>query len=318
MPSMFEIANQASIEDARVGFHAAFLSQLESTEADPLEMLARTLPSTTAVEEWDWLGDLPGFEEWKGDRKLSDIDAFKLQIRNRDWVSGLRLHQNNIKDDRLGLFAATTPEMARVARAHRADLMMQHLINGFTGTAFPEAGNGLAYDGALFFSDSHTTGGGPNQSNKLTTALAASSLTSARQKLRQMKTADGKRPLNLKGTHLIVGPKNEEVAEKLIKNDLVPNSAGTASESNVHKGKYQVMVSPRLVDDYDDYWFLADLNAVYRPVIFQLRQEIESTDVAAPGSVPRFQRGELWFGCEARYNVGYFAWQTIIGSTGAS
>lgn len=313
MASMFEVSNQANIDDARVGFHAAFLSQLENGEADPIEQLARTIPSTTAVEEWDWLGDLPGFQEWKGDRKLGDIDAFKLRIANRDWASGLRLHQNNIKDDKLGLFAATTPELARVARYHRYDLMVQALLNGFAGTAYPDAGNGLAYDGAFFFSDSHTSSGGPNQSNKMTTALSAAGLATARLKLRSMKTADGARPLNQRGTHLIVGPKNEELAEKLMSQDFVATAAGTAAESNIHKGKYKVLVSPRIEGDFDDYWFLADLSAVYRPLIFQLRQEIEPSSTP-PDSLPRFMRGELWFGAEARYAVGYFAWQTIVGS----
>lgn len=311
--NMFEIANQANIENARVGFHAAFMSNLEATAPDAIEGLARTIPSTTSVEEWDWLGDLPGFKEWKGDRELAEIDAFKLRIANRPWATGLRLHQDQIDDDKLGLFASTVPGLAAGCRSHRADLMAQALLNGFTGSAFPEAGNGLAYDGAFFFSDSHTVSGGPAQSNKMTSALSASALSEARRKARSMRTADGARPLDIQPTHLIVGPKLEETAEKLVASDLVPNAAGTATESNIHKGKYKVIVSPRIVDAYDDYWFLADFRAVYLPLIFQLRKEIMPSSTP-PDSEPRFRRGELWFGAEARYNVGYFAWQTIIGS----
>lgn len=315
--NMFEISNQANIEAARVGFHAGLLSQLEETAPDPAEVVARELPSTTSVEEYEWLGDLPGFTEWKGDRKLSEIDAFKLRVANRDWSNGARFHQNQFADDRIGLFGDTTAELARTARAHRGELIMQALINGFDGNAYPEAGNGLAYDGAFFFSDSHTVGGGPAQSNKMAQALSSAALSTARQKLRTMRTADGSRPLNVRPTHLIVGPKNEEVAEKLMKNDLVPNAGGTATESNVHKGKYQIIVTPYLDDDFDDYWFLADLSRNIKPLIFQLRQDIMPSSVAPSGgndSVPRFQRGELWFGAEARYNTAYFAWQLIVGS----
>jgi phage major head subunit gpT-like protein len=319
MGNMFNIGNQADLDAARVGFHSAFMSALETSEPDPCEILYREVQSTTALEEWQWLGDLPGFTEWKGDRVLSEIDAFNLQIRNRPWSNGLRLHQDQLKDDKLGLFAPAVQDLARVARQHRSDLMVQALLNGFAGSAFPEAGNGLAYDGAFFFSDSHQTGGGVTQSNKMSSALSASALSTARQKLRNMTTADGKRKLKLKGTHLIVGPKLEETAEKLLANDLVPNSAGTATESNIHKGKYKLIVSPLIDDDQDDYWFLADLSAVYRPMIFQLREDISTSAVVgnqggSNDSVPRFQRGELWFGAEARYNVAYFAWQTIIGS----
>lgn len=320
MGNIFQISNQSNIDAARVGFHVGFLSQLEETAPDPVEATARVVPSTTALEQWEWLGDLPGFTEWKGDRVLSEIDAFKMVVANRDWANGLRLHENHIADDRLGLFGDTTGELARVARAHRGTLMAQSLLNGFNGVAFPDAGNGLAYDGAFFFSDSHSTGGGPAQSNKMTAVLGATGLSLARQKLREMRTADGARSLNVRPTHLVVGPKNEETAEKLMKNDTVPNAAGTASESNIHKGKYQIIVSPELVDDYDDYWFLGDLSRNIRPLIFQLRQEITPESVAPMGgqaTVPSFQRGELWFGARARYATAYFAWQLIVGSTGA-
>lgn len=319
MGNMFAVANQINLEAARVGFHAAFMEQLEAVGPDVLEILYAMVESTTSIEEHEWLGDLPGFEEWKGDRKLSEIDAFKLRIENRDWASGLRAHQNQFKDDKLGLFKMRVAGLAQKARRHRADLCVKALLNGFAGNVYPEAGNGLGYDGAFFFSTSHTSGGGPNQSNKLTSALSASALATAEQMLKEMKTADGKDPLELQGTHLFVGPKLEETANKLVKNDLVPNAAGTATESNIHKGRYQVVVSRRITGAQDDYWFLGDMSAPIRPMLFQLREDISSSAlVGGQGtqndSLPRFKRGELWFGAEARYNVAYFAWQTIIGS----
>lgn len=322
MGNMFQIGNQSNVDAARVGFHAAFLEQLEDMSADEIAILSREVASTTTLEEWEWLGDLPGFTEWKGDRVLSEIDAFKLQVRNRDWSNGLRLHQNQIDDDKLGLFPIGVQELARVARQHRYDIMVEHLVNGFDGLAYPDSGNGLAYDGAFFFSDVHSSGGGPNQSNKMTAALSGTALSSARQKLRAMKTADGKRKLKLKGTHLVVGPKNEELGEKLTTHDYLPTASGNTTEKNIHKGKYQLVVSEILDDDYDDYWFLADLSRGFRPLIFQLRQDIQTSSLVGSrggsnDSIPRFQRGELWFGAEARYAMAYFAWQTIVGSTGA-
>jgi phage major head subunit gpT-like protein len=317
--NMFQIGNQVNLEAARVGFHAAFMSKLEATGPDGLEALYAEVPSGNSIEEHNWLGDLPGFEEWKGDRKLSEFDAFKLRVVNRDWANGIRVHQNNFKDDKLGLFGVQVAMLAQKARRHRADLCVKAMLNGFTGNAFPEAGNGLAYDGALFFSNSHSSSGGPAQSNKLTTALSAASLETAEQMLGEMKTADGKDPLDLQGTHIICGPKLRAPATKLVTSELVPSAAGTASESNIHRGKYEVIVSRRITGAYDDYWFLADLSAPIRPMIFQLREDISSSAImggqgGAGDSVPRFKAGEYWFGAEARYNVAHFAWQTIIGS----
>jgi len=319
MGNMFSIAGQSNLEAARVGFHVAFLDSLEKVGPDPLEALFTEVASNNPIEEWQWIGDLPAFEEWKGDRKLGELTAYKLRLENKDWSSGIRVHQNQIKDDRLGLIRPKVEGLARKARRHRSDLMVQMLINGFDGLEYPKVGNGLAYDGAFFFSTSHSSGGGPNQSNKLTSALSASTLATAEQMLMEMKTADGSTPLDLNGTHLIVGPKLADTARRLLTQDWVPSSAGTASESNVWKGRFTPLVSPRLTGTYDDWWFLADLSAPIKPAIFQLREDISSSAVLGDqggtnDSVPRFSRGEIWFGAEARYNVGYLAWQTIIGS----
>jgi len=318
--NMFQVSNQINLEAARVGFHAAFMQQFEAMGDDPINALYAEVPSTGTLEEWDWLGDLPGFEEWKGDRKLGDVSGFKMQIANRDWSNGLRIHQNNFKDDKLGLFPIRVQGLAQKAKRHRSDLMVRMMLNGFAGNVFPDTGNGLAYDGAFLFSASHASDGGPAQSNYLgAVPLTFASLEAAETRLKNMSTADGKDPLDLGGTHLIVGPALEFVAKKLMGAELVANAAGTAADTNIHRNQYQVIVSRRIKGAQANHWFLADLSQPIKPFIFQLREEISTSAIVGNqggdgDSVPRFQRGEYWFGAEARYNVGAFAWQTIVGS----
>lgn len=318
--NMFQVSNQVNLEAARVGFHAAFLQQLEAMGDDPINALYATVQSTGTLEEWDWLGDLPGFEEWKGDRKLGDLSAFKMQIANRDWANGFRVHQSNFKDDKLGLFPIRIAGLAQKAKRHRSDLMVKMMLNGFAGNVYPETGNGLAYDGAFLFSDSHSSDGGPNQSNKITSgALTFANLELAEQKLKNMTTADGKDPLELAGTHLIVGPALEFVAKKMMGAELVANAAGTAADTNIHRGHYEVIVSRRIRGAQANNWFVSDLSQPIKPFIFQLREEISTSAIVGNqggdnDSEERFTRGTYKFGAEARYNVGAFAWQTIVGS----
>ena len=320
--NMFQVSNQVNLEAARVGFHAAFMQALEAMGDDPIEALYAEVLSTGSIEEWDWLGDLPGFEEWRGDRKLGDLSAFKMQIANKDWSNGLRAHQNQFKDDKLGLFPIRVQGLAQKARRHRSDLMVRMLLNGFTGAAFPDTGNGLAYDGAFFFSHSHSSDGGPNQSNYLgAVPLTVSSLETAETKLKNMTTADGKDPLELGGTHLIVGPANEWTAKRIMSAEVIANAAGTAADTNIHRNQYQVIVSRRIRGPQANHWFLADLSQPVKPFIFQLREDISTSAIVGTqggtgDSEPRFKRGELWFGAEARYNVGAFGWQTIVGANG--
>lgn len=305
------------LDAARVGFHAAFLGSMELIGADPLEQLYTTVPSDAPFEQWEWLGDLPGFEEWKGDRKLGGIDQFHLRIENKDWSSGIRIHQNQLADNRTGMLRVRIDQLAQKARRHRTDLMVKALINGFTGLAYPETGNGIGYDGAFFFSTTHQAPGySATLSNKMTTALGADgvALETATQMLGAMTSYDGKETLDLGGTTLIVGPKLQFIAERLMSQEFLANG-----ESNIHRNRFKVLVSRRLTGAYDDYWFLADLSAPVKPMIFQMREEISTSAIVGDkggtnDSMPRFTRGELWFGAEARYNVGYFEHRVIVGS----
>jgi phage major head subunit gpT-like protein len=312
---VLNIAGQANLDAARIGFHAAFMEQLGIAPEQPLEKLLLPVPSTTAVEEWQWLGDAPGFTEWTQDRRMDTMGAFKLRLANKEWASGLKIHQRQFRDDKLGLFSAAVAEMAIAARQHRADFAAKLLINGMAGTAFPETGVGLAWDGKFFFDTTRVTG-----SKKLTVALdlTGAGLDAAETLLSSQTTYDGKRKLRgVRGTHLICGPKLAPIAYKLMRNDFITD--GTTTVSNPYKGRYEIVVEPWLTGTQDDWWFLADCSKPTKPLMLQMREEITTSALVGQSggdhdSLPRFQRGELWFGAEASYNEGYFDPRLIVGS----
>lgn len=307
--ALFNVKNNSNLESARVAFHLALFQQLGIKTNDEFERFYFETRSKAKIDEFNWWGDLPDLEEWKGDRFLAGIEAFKLQVSTKRWASGLRLFQDDIDDDNIGLTPAAIAELARKAKTHRFRHMMRGIINGFDGTAFPETGNGLAYDGAFFFSTTHATG-----SNKLTTALSTAALESAELLLESQTSFDLSEPLDIMGTHLIVGPKLASTATKLMTQEYL-----TGGESNYLKGRYTVVVSPLLRGTYDDYWFLADLSKPIKPMLFKLVDDISTSAVLGDkggnnDSVPRFQRGEVWFGAEARYNVAPWEFRLIVGS----
>lgn len=305
----FTIASQANLETARIAFHLAAFEEIGKSDDNPLSLLFETLNSTADLEEWTWLGDLPDFEEWKGDRFLAGLEAFKLQIRNKNWASGVRCHQNDIKDDKLGLIRPKINELGRKARTHRIRLMIKALLAGMGTGVYPEVSNGLAYDGQTFFSTLHPTG-----SNKLTLALDAAGLAAAELLLGSQMSFDGLEPLDITGTHLIVGPKLFDTASKLMGQEQLANG-----ETNWMRNRYKVVKSGLLRGTFDDWWFLADLSTPIRPGLFQMREEISTSAVLGDqggtnDSVPRFKSGDLWFGAEARYNVSLWEFRTIVGS----
>lgn len=318
---MFNVANGPALDAARVGFHIAFMQKLGLPAPQDFADLFAEVKSTRKIEEWDWLADLPDFNEWDGDRVMSELKAFTLRIQNKRFSSGLKLNADDIDDDVIGLFDTAVSDLAMKAMTHRYRLMIQAWVNGFDGTQ-TGVNNGLAYDGLFYFSTTRATG-----SNKLTSALTGDNaglvqLQLAQFMLESQTTFDGQQALDISGTDLFVGPKLRPAAEYLMKTDFFASAAGTAPQTNVMKGRFKVHVVPQLRGAWDDYWFLADLSKPIKPFIFQMRDEVTTNVLAGGGkggpagevSLPKFQRNELWFGAQGRYNVGLFEPRTVVGS----
>jgi phage major head subunit gpT-like protein len=325
------VENPAKYADAQIAFHAAFMNYLEKEGQDPLEALYMELTSTTAQESHLFVGDVPGFQEWLENREMGSIAMHRIDVRNRNFASGIPIHRNQIEDDQLGLIMPSLQRLAGKAKRHPGKLIAERLINGFAGNLFSgDAGDGTTYDGALMFSAVHTLEGGPNQSNTLgATALSYASLETAITKMRGFTTYDGQDPLEVEPTHLVVGPALEFTAKRILEQDLtvlVPGDATatfqTGGQTNIHKGRLKLVVSPRIrnypnVVDASKYWYVAALNESVKPFIFQKREPITTAMQVGWESPEMFQKGILNFGAQARYETANFDWRLIVGSTGA-
>lgn len=105
-----------------------------------------SVPSSTAQEQYAWLGMIPGLRQWIGDRVLANIRTYDFTIRNLDWERTLAVSKNNIVDDQYGIYAPMAAALGLEARRHPQELIDQLLLNGFTA---------LGYDGQPFFNANH-------------------------------------------------------------------------------------------------------------------------------------------------------------------
>lgn len=336
------VENQAAYATAQITFHAAFFDYLEKAGPDPLEELLMEVPSNTAVEEHIFLGDIPGFREWVGDREMGTLQGHGITVKNRDFSSGVSVHRNQIMDDKLGLVMPRIMGLADKAKKHRGQLAAELLLNGFAGNfnfgsvgdqsgASGPAGDGTTYDGAFMFSASHQLEGGIVQSNLLNSvALSDSGLEQAIQLMRGFRTYDGKVPLYTSPTHLVVGPKLEWMAKRLRDQEMRVRNTGdggtvvAAADTNIHKGTFDILMSPWLMDftalggaDYSKSWFLVDLSKPIRPFIFQNREPISAASQVDWSSPDMFKKGQMNFGAQARYAVSNYDWRLAVGSLGS-
>lgn len=315
------IAEAEKYANAKIGFQAVFMDYLErDTEpaGESIEPLVMETESTGSSEEYIFAGDLPQMEPWKEDRRMAEIAAHKLSIANEPFATGVPISRIEIMDDKLGIVNKRIEGLAGKAKRHRPALLTRLLLNGFTGTVFPETGDGTCYTGSLFFSDSHSLEGGSAViDNKMTSAFSESAYEAMCIQMAGFTTWDGADPLEIALTHLFVGPKNEFKAKRLVGAQTVVRTAGDGGETNIHYGSKQVVVLKRLVGAYADYWFGAACGESLKPLIFQKREDITTAVQADWSSDDMFKRGKMNFGVQARYGCGYFDPRLMIGSTGA-
>lgn len=314
-----QLAEAEKLANAKITCEAVFMDYLEKQESDEnsIEPAVWETSSTGASKDYMFIGDLPEFEQWKDDRRMAELAAHKITITNDNFASGVTIHRNEIMDDALDVVNQRIQGLATKAVRHRAKLLHQLLINGFSGTAYPAVGDGTCYTGKLFFANDHSLEGGSQTIDNLSTlAFSESNYEALCIQMAGFTNWGDDNPLELTPTHLIVGPKNEFKAKRMVGQITTVRASGDGGESNIHYGTRRVIVNKRLVGAYENYWFLGALGEVYKPVIFQKREPITTASQVDWASPDAFKKGKLNFGAQARYGVGYFDPRLMIGSTG--
>lgn len=303
---------------AQVAFNTVFdraFDELKKLDSG-WERLATTVQMTAKTEEFDWMGDVPAFTEWLGERKIGRLRAENYRVTVKKWANGLEVDEDDLEDDRLGLYEPKIRQLAAKARVHKINLLVDFLANGFATTKY-----GAGYDGKAFFATDHIPGGAGSGaaavSNKLTATLDdAGALDSAIQKMLEMTDEQGE-PLGMNPTTLIVGPSNRAEARKQVLAQINANGA-----TNTNYQVVDVLVSPKLVGSHASKWFLLDLSKPLGPLIWAERRPVRFRSVGpAMGgqeSMESFMKGKLYFGCDARYNAAYGLWECAVGSDGTT
>lgn len=140
------LINNSNLSTLNLGFKATYQNAFDQAAQD-WDKVATEVPSTTAAEEYGWLGSLPGMREWIGERVVHGIAQHGYSIKNRPFELTVSVPRSAIEDDQFGVYNPLFAEMGRAARAHPDQLVMsQALLNGHTS---------LCYDGQFFFDTDH-------------------------------------------------------------------------------------------------------------------------------------------------------------------
>ncbi len=258
----------------------------ENLRAEDFEMF---VPSTHSSEDHTWLGQLPAFRKWVGSRVIHALNVGRIVVTNEPFESTVQVPVPAIEDDSYGLFGPMFKAMGYNGRDLWRVLGVKALLANAAwadGNPFFCAGRILADEVAAW-------------TNAVTTVFSAAALELGITALRSAQVAKDQSAQVLPRL-LIVGPSNATAARRILKGEIVPNTAGTASESNPLKGLVEFRVCNDLVGTHAAKWFLLGEIAGIRGVCVQKRKEPVLVAKNQPTDDNVFLDNEALFGADGR------------------
>jgi phage major head subunit gpT-like protein len=139
------LINATTVRNAFTGFTTVYNDAFRTTESH-FEKVAMTVPSSASEEQYGWLGQFPQLRQWIGDRHVKALAAQGFTIKNLDFESTISVPENDMADDRMGIFKPMFQEMGRAAKIHPDTLVFGLLRDGFATKCF---------DGQFYFDTDH-------------------------------------------------------------------------------------------------------------------------------------------------------------------
>ena len=139
------LINRATLLSLYTGYSSAFQGAFDAAPST-YQRIAMVVPSTTAQEEYGWLGSLPRIREWIGARVVQNVETYGYTIKNKPWELTWGVDRDKIEDDNIGLY---TPIFAEIGRATGA--FPDELVYGLLKLAF----TALCYDGQPLIHTDH-------------------------------------------------------------------------------------------------------------------------------------------------------------------
>jgi phage major head subunit gpT-like protein len=271
--------------------------------------IATLLPSSQAVEEYGWLGEVPRMREWVDERAVKALSEYGFTIRNRKFEATVGVAREALEDEKHGQIRLRVRAMAEAAGAHYDQILFDLINQGETAPA---------YDGQPFYSDLRQVAG-RLVSNLGSSPFSAAALEAAVTAMMKVPLPSGE-PMAVTPTHLLVPPALKFQAARVLNSAFYPESsgAGTPGEmaANVLRGELKLVVSPRLASETE--WHVLDCAHAVRPFLIQQRTPVEFEALDDPESgEAAFLRDEFLYGVRSRDNAGFGLWQYAYKSTGA-
>lgn len=135
----------AALEALRTGFNKKFQDGQTKAKAKA-SIMATPVSSSTKTETYGFLGALPTFRKWVGDKRFQSIAERAYKLVNDPYEATWGIHKHEIEDDNLGLYPSMFEGWGQEAELWPDRLLFQALAQGHLNPCF---------DNQNFFDASH-------------------------------------------------------------------------------------------------------------------------------------------------------------------
>src|SRR5512142_786643 len=137
----------------------AYKSEVDDSSAEKIapagdrtaEKSATVVNTPLPSQRYAWLGTVPPMREFVDERHPSGMAVYAQTIEDKTFESTIAVDRRAIEDDQLDMIKLRIRDLASRVSAHRQQIVVQALIDGFTN---------LGYDGVSLFHASHPTAAG--------------------------------------------------------------------------------------------------------------------------------------------------------------
>lgn len=304
------ITNQDILDTASTTFHAMFDKAFAGAPPGVWATFTEKVETESEINEIDILGAMPVIREWKGAKIFRSIRAYSATAKLKSYESSLRIPFKKARYDRTTLVGRKIKQFMGVGGRGSA------IYDKICTDALIAVATTTGYDGVAVYSTAHPHGpSGATQSNRSSTAFSFAQHDAVMQAGPAIQDEYGE-PFGVAYNQLMVGPKLAKLAMEVTQSKervvAVANDgleAGTrvaaASIPNVYGGSalftggdMDLIINPRLVGAYDDYYFYFDRNFGTKPVILYEGRAVEPHEQTQMDSEGRFINNELRFSLE--------------------
>jgi phage major head subunit gpT-like protein len=234
--------------------------------------------SNSAWEEFFSVGTVPDIPQFTGRiTSLAIAPGYYMRVEHKEYAGELQWARTFIDDKKYGVLSVSSAGMMESAVRTKEKLGVRTFSNAFS-TAYDFH---TSEEGVALCSSSHTNKSGAVTTsgfdNAGTSALSKTSIAATRLLMRRFRNDRGDRIQMSDNIGLIVPDNLEEAAWEVVNTQKGLDSA--EGNENFHKNRYTIIPYMRL-DDYDtNNWYMVDMNAMKRDLIWYDRVAPEFNSV---------------------------------------